>query len=137
MALQSIERGLTRGIAPLRRYERRAHGDLYVHEHFFEMRYQQKPQELSPYCRGDEKRAVIGTNVMLAPMPPRQIAVCLYEGATRLVQLSTALCHSPGGASFDWSIATDGDLIFSGLRLLRPLSPDRRTRVSGWTSWSE
>jgi hypothetical protein len=59
MSLQSIERGLTRGIAPLRRYERRAHGDLYVHEHFFEMRYQQKPQELSPYCRGDEKRAVI------------------------------------------------------------------------------
>lgn len=31
MGLQSIERGLTRGIAPLRRYERRAHGDLYVH----------------------------------------------------------------------------------------------------------
>lgn len=40
-------------------------------------------QELSPYCQGDEKRAVVeGASVMLQPDAAQAIAVCLHELAT-------------------------------------------------------
>jgi PAS domain S-box-containing protein len=69
-------------------------------------------QELSPYCRGDEKRAVIeGASVMLQPDAAQAIAVCLHELATNAAKYG-ALSLPGGRVHVDWSMATDGRLIF-------------------------
>ncbi len=69
-------------------------------------------QELSPYCRGDEKRAVVeGPTVMLQPDAAQAIAVCLHELATNAAKYG-ALSLPGGRVHVDWSVATDGRLIF-------------------------
>ena len=55
-------------------------------------------QELSPYCRGDEKRAVVdGASVMLQPDAAQAIAVCLHELATNAAKYGALSLQ--GGAS--------------------------------------
>jgi two-component sensor histidine kinase len=69
-------------------------------------------QELSPYCRSDEKRAVVeGPSVMLQPDAAQAIAVCLHEQATNAAKYG-ALSVPGGRVSVDWSQAPDGRLIF-------------------------
>jgi PAS domain S-box-containing protein len=69
-------------------------------------------QELSPYCRSDEKRAVVeGPSVMLQPDAAQAIAVCLHELATNAAKYG-ALSVPGGRVSVDWSWAPDGRLIF-------------------------
>ena len=69
-------------------------------------------QELSPYCRGDEKRAVIeGASVMLQPDAAQAIAVCLHELATNAAKYG-ALSLPGGRIHVDWSMVADGRLMF-------------------------
>jgi PAS domain S-box-containing protein len=69
-------------------------------------------QELSPYCRGEEKRAVIdGVSVMLQPDAAQAIAVCLHELATNAAKYG-ALSLPGGRVHVDWSMQTDGRIIF-------------------------
>jgi PAS domain S-box-containing protein len=69
-------------------------------------------QELSPYCRADEMRAVVeGPSVMLQPDCAQTIAVCLHELATNAAKYG-ALSVAGGHVHVDWSVAADGRLIF-------------------------
>jgi PAS domain S-box-containing protein len=69
-------------------------------------------QELSPYCRGDDKRAMVdGVSVMLRPDAAQAIAVCLHELATNAAKYG-ALSLPGGRVHVDWSMATDGRLMF-------------------------
>ena len=85
-------------------------------------------RELSPYCRGDEKRAVIeGASAMLQPDAAQAIAVCLHELATNAAKYG-ALSVRDGRVHVDWSNATDGRLIFHWLEVGGPsvAEPTRR-----------
>jgi len=69
-------------------------------------------QELSPYCQGDEKRAVAeGASVMLQPDAAQAIGICLHELATNAAKYG-ALSLPEGRVQVDWSVATDGRLLF-------------------------
>ena len=69
-------------------------------------------QELSPYCRGDEKRAVIeGASAMLQPDAAQAIAVCLHELATNAAKYG-ALSVREGRVRINWSKETNGRLTF-------------------------
>jgi two-component sensor histidine kinase len=69
-------------------------------------------QELSPYCRGDDKRAVgEGASVMLQPDAAQAIGVCLHELATNAAKYG-ALSVPGGQIRVSWSTAADGRLTF-------------------------
>jgi PAS domain S-box-containing protein len=69
-------------------------------------------QELSPYCRADDKRAVAeGPSVLLQPDTAQAIGVCLHELATNAAKYG-ALSRAEGRVHVEWSVATDEPLIF-------------------------
>jgi PAS domain S-box-containing protein len=69
-------------------------------------------QELSPYCREDEKRAVVeGPSVLLQPDTAQAIGVCLHELATNAAKYG-ALSRLGGRVHVEWSVATDERLMF-------------------------
>jgi PAS domain S-box-containing protein len=69
-------------------------------------------QELSPYCRADDKRAVAeGPSVLLQPDTAQAIGVCLHELATNAAKCG-ALSRPEGRVHVEWSIAADKRLMF-------------------------
>jgi PAS domain S-box-containing protein len=68
-------------------------------------------QELSAYCQGEDKRALIdGPHVLLKPDIAQTIAVALHELATNAAKYG-ALSAPKGQVRVDWSHSADGRLL--------------------------
>ena len=68
-------------------------------------------QELSPYCQGDTKRAVVeGASVILQPDAAQAIAICLHELATNAAKYG-ALSVPNGKIQVGWSRVADGPIV--------------------------